>query len=606
MAIAEDPAAPNRFIFACTANGVAAKCARGWGFRPWRTSEASSTTTRPSDWVERTFALKPFYDACKLAARAAYCQDRQSFTREGTLVDLFDTRQLVWPNAIENPFGDDPAVALDVRAGAVRLRRSAGGPPDAQGVGAAAHALPRAVAGRAVRRAGVRRSAGAGPLRGRTLGQPAHEHAAHPGAVTQLLRAQRARSGRGAGVGLQPVHHVGLQAASRAAAASTRRSAPWDALCVAQADATCDDPPGRVWPRDLPAAAAATREVPARPRRRGRARRPRRRRRCDAGGMGVRPRVAGRRGDGGDSRRRAARAAGQHAAGRRPRRRGAGLAAVARGQRRLRWRAPARPPDTDFPSRRRPDSAGPFFVYALDAATADGPAAPPTLLRNGIVDLADPRRGRHAAGHGHHRVDRGAASGSYTFWSGLEPSRLFVNGRKLVDWWAGSGPTEGSIDLVAGGKYHVRWDRFEPAPPPPDSARRPHLARAGKRGADHRSRRRCSIAWRPGAARGWRRPTSTMPVSRDRRSQRLDAVVDLGTAWPATTRLPDGIAASDFSAIWQGEIVPDYSDSLPVRRDHRRAGRPVDRRPGAAAARADRAAAGARPAGTTSARWATS
>ena len=43
--------------------------------------------------------------------------------------------------------------------------------------------------------------------------------------------------------------------------------------------------------------------------------------------------------------------------------------------------------------------------------------------------------------------------------------------------------------------------------------------------------------------------------------QRLDAVVDVGTAWPATTRLPDGIAPSDFSAIWQGEIVPEYSDA---------------------------------------------
>ena len=47
MAIAEDPAAPSRFIFACTANGVAAKCARGWGFRPGAATEASSTTTRP-------------------------------------------------------------------------------------------------------------------------------------------------------------------------------------------------------------------------------------------------------------------------------------------------------------------------------------------------------------------------------------------------------------------------------------------------------------------------------------------------------------------------------------------------------------------------------
>src|SRR6185295_5942627 len=34
----------------------------------------------------------------------------------------------------------------------------------------------------------------------------------------------------------------------------------WDALCVAQADATCDDPPGRSWPRDLPAVPAAPRK----------------------------------------------------------------------------------------------------------------------------------------------------------------------------------------------------------------------------------------------------------------------------------------------------------------------------------------------------------
>src|SRR5262249_27050621 len=34
MALAEDPANPSKFIFACTATGVAAKCARIWGFRP--------------------------------------------------------------------------------------------------------------------------------------------------------------------------------------------------------------------------------------------------------------------------------------------------------------------------------------------------------------------------------------------------------------------------------------------------------------------------------------------------------------------------------------------------------------------------------------------
>jgi hypothetical protein len=38
------------------------------------------------------------------AAQAAYCQDGRSYTKNGTMVDLFDTRQIVWPNAIENPF----------------------------------------------------------------------------------------------------------------------------------------------------------------------------------------------------------------------------------------------------------------------------------------------------------------------------------------------------------------------------------------------------------------------------------------------------------------------------------------------------------------------
>src|SRR5262249_53211870 len=99
LAIAEDPAQPSRFIFACTATGVPAKCARGWGFRPWRSGRSYVFDDQTGDWVERTYALKPFYDACKLAARAAYCQDRRSFTRNGTLVDLFDTRQLVWPNS---------------------------------------------------------------------------------------------------------------------------------------------------------------------------------------------------------------------------------------------------------------------------------------------------------------------------------------------------------------------------------------------------------------------------------------------------------------------------------------------------------------------------
>ena len=80
MAVPLDPtdwSAPSRakFGFACTATGVAAKCARNWGYKPWVSS--------PVD-------LAPYYRACLVAARADYCQEDHSFTRDGTLVDLFD------------------------------------------------------------------------------------------------------------------------------------------------------------------------------------------------------------------------------------------------------------------------------------------------------------------------------------------------------------------------------------------------------------------------------------------------------------------------------------------------------------------------------------
>jgi len=65
-----------KFAFACTATGVAAKCARNWGYKPWKP------------------ALTPYYDACLIAARADYCQNDQSFTRDGTLVDLFDNQSI--------------------------------------------------------------------------------------------------------------------------------------------------------------------------------------------------------------------------------------------------------------------------------------------------------------------------------------------------------------------------------------------------------------------------------------------------------------------------------------------------------------------------------
>jgi photosystem II stability/assembly factor-like uncharacterized protein len=74
LAIPAGSGAPaGRFTFACTATGVAAKCARNWGYKWWKPG------------------LEPYWRSCVLAARADYCQDGHSFTREGTLVDLYDS-----------------------------------------------------------------------------------------------------------------------------------------------------------------------------------------------------------------------------------------------------------------------------------------------------------------------------------------------------------------------------------------------------------------------------------------------------------------------------------------------------------------------------------
>ena len=128
MAIVEDLAhEPVRVCLHGERRGVEVRARLG--FRPWR-NDHSFVYDDAAQWTEQTYPMKPFYDACKIAARAAYRRDRQSFTREGTLVDLFDTRQFVWPNAIENLFGDNPDprwmfaqeffVSVDPRSRAIR------------------------------------------------------------------------------------------------------------------------------------------------------------------------------------------------------------------------------------------------------------------------------------------------------------------------------------------------------------------------------------------------------------------------------------------------------------------------------------------------------
>ena len=61
---------PGVLTYACE-SGVLTKCTR-WGYRPWTLGQAA-------------------HDACTRMARADYCGDGVSWTRDGTLVNLYDT-----------------------------------------------------------------------------------------------------------------------------------------------------------------------------------------------------------------------------------------------------------------------------------------------------------------------------------------------------------------------------------------------------------------------------------------------------------------------------------------------------------------------------------
>ena len=69
------------WTYACP-SGVIAKCVRSWGYKPWK--------TLPSPTCGEV-SLQPLHQACTRAARADYCGDGSSHTRDGTLVDMFDT-----------------------------------------------------------------------------------------------------------------------------------------------------------------------------------------------------------------------------------------------------------------------------------------------------------------------------------------------------------------------------------------------------------------------------------------------------------------------------------------------------------------------------------
>ncbi len=68
------------YTFSCT-TGVITKCVRNWGYKPWKTLRSPAGAD---------VAMLPLLQACVRAARADYCGDGVSYTRDGTLVDLFD------------------------------------------------------------------------------------------------------------------------------------------------------------------------------------------------------------------------------------------------------------------------------------------------------------------------------------------------------------------------------------------------------------------------------------------------------------------------------------------------------------------------------------
>ncbi|HVR64430.1 MAG TPA: ADYC domain-containing protein, partial [Polyangia bacterium] len=562
MAIAEDPAQPNRFIFACTASGVAAKCARNWGFRPWRTDQTFVFDDGTNDWVEQTFALKPFYDACKIAARAAYCQDRQSFTRNGTLIDLFDTRQFVWPNAIENPFGDDP----DSRWMFTQEFFVSVAPLQSH---------PQLMAS-ALQRTRYRELSPIGQCAGLAfvdrLEQDHFEDGRWASPLTGTPRIQVMSPNYCA----HNEHEVGAALAWDCSPCTTsvckqqprccRLDQPgdvWDALCVDQAAVSCNDPPGRVWPRDLPATPAPPQKFLLGP---GGAVE-----RLDGSGTDADADAATISGWACDPEWPGAAVTVAIYAGAPREQPGTTLLGLAYADQALAsplarevsaacdgpGRASAR---HGFSFTVPPGAGGHAFVYALDTATPDGPAAPPTLLRNGIVDLTGTiGRGRPVAAVTTGWIEA-PASGSYTFSSPVEPSRLFVNGQTLVDWWDGPGPTQGSIDLLGGGRYHVRWDRAGSPPPgqgpvdgvtwqTPDS--------------DGQTPIPAALLYRlaPGGGQGLAATYFDDPHFAGPSIQRQDPAVDLGVGPPETVRLPAGIAPSTLSVVWEGEVVPLYSEA---------------------------------------------
>jgi hypothetical protein len=70
-----------KFTFAC-GNGTIAKCTQ-WGYRPFVQTVKNSANETMSN-------LSAYHQACVRAAKADYCANGRSYTKDGTLIDIYD------------------------------------------------------------------------------------------------------------------------------------------------------------------------------------------------------------------------------------------------------------------------------------------------------------------------------------------------------------------------------------------------------------------------------------------------------------------------------------------------------------------------------------
>ncbi len=616
---------PNNFVFACTATGVASKCARNWGYRPW--AETTAWVYSGGAWALQTFPLKEYYDICIDAARASYCQDDRSYTKNGTLVDLFDTRQIIWPNSIENPFSDANPDSQWMISQEYFISTG----PSPNNASLQDSALQR------TRYRELSPSAECGNFA--FIDRLEHDHVEDGRWAAPLTNTPRLQV-------FSPTHcthneyEVGDALPWDCTPCTTQvcKTMPeccgagltpqWSAACRNEALSVCKTgsdqwPKGRVWPKESDTSGAAI--LP----------------KFLFGPQGSVMRVEGTSG--------ALSSATVSGWACDPEWPDATVAVAIYDAPRETVEAPLAVVQADkaiaAPLAREVSAAcdgpgrsyarhgfsftlpenlsGNVFVYALDQATADGPAAPPTLIRNGIIQVPRCAHSEHVAGAlldascsacagsvcaahatccstewtdacaafadacapsdssapANSRVFSAVttgwieapADGLYTFDSSLQRSRLYVNGATILDWFQTSpGTKQGSITLRAGQKYHLRWDRLQAAPPAGGSGPGLTWQPPGAVGqipipSEH------LYAMAPGSGTGLKTSYFDDPgltgTRVDRFSPTPDPYVDINTdvqppLLPTTPAPPDlpPLFTLPYSAIWQGEVVPSFTE----------------------------------------------